>query len=148
MYAWIDNIVVGLFDSYNTHDVCELYDNLNIKIKNLSPDNILLRGNDSLYFRDYLNTEIVFIRDDLILETRKFILFHELAHALLHTNILESRFNRSCINNGKLEKQANYFAFKMLNTNVNKIDLEGMSLEQIATYIGVPYTPLAQIINL
>ncbi len=148
MYTWIDNIVLGLFDSYNTYDVYELYDNLNIKIRNLSPDNILLRGNDSLYFRDYLNTEIVFIRNDLILESRKFILLHELAHALLHTHIFETRCSRNCINKGKLERQANYFAFKMLNINFDEFDLVGMSLEQIATYIGVPYAPLAQIINL
>jgi Zn-dependent peptidase ImmA (M78 family) len=148
MYAWIDDIIWGLSEIYNTNNVYELYDILNMQIKKLEPSNILLYGNDSIYIRDYSGSELVFIRNDLSIESEKFILLHELGHALLHVDIFSAAFNRDFINKDKLEKQANYFAFKMLNIEFDKIELEGMSLEQISRCIGIPYEPLCQIINL
>ncbi|MCC5427834.1 ImmA/IrrE family metallo-endopeptidase, partial [Clostridium botulinum] len=81
---WIDNILDGLKDTYDTN-IYELYDYLEIKMIKLEPSNILLRGNESLYNRNYFGNEIVLIRNDLNLEYEKFILAHELGHALLHT---------------------------------------------------------------
>jgi Zn-dependent peptidase ImmA (M78 family) len=136
MYAWIDDIICGLSEIYNTNNVYELYDILNIQIKKLEPSNILLYGNDSIY-----------IRDDLSIESEKFILLHELWHALLHVDIFSAAFNRKFINKDQLEKQANYFAFKMLNIEFDAIELEGMTSEQISSCIEVPYKTLCQIIN-
>ena len=121
---------------------------ISIGIKKLDPKNILLCGNDSLYIRDYFDSKIVFIRNDLNRYLEKFILLHELGHALLHTDIFKAAFNIDFVNKDKLEKQANYFAFKMLNIEFDKIDLEGMSLEQISRYVGVPYKPLCQLMKL
>jgi Zn-dependent peptidase ImmA (M78 family) len=147
MYAWIDDIIWGLSEIYNTNNVYELYDILNIQIKKLEPSNILLYGNDSIYIRDYSGSELVFIRDDLSIESEKFILLHELGHALLHVDIFSAAFNRKFINKDKLEKQANYFAFKMLNIEFDAIELEGMTLEQISRCIGIPYEPLSQLVG-
>ncbi len=147
MYTWIDDVIGGLSECYNTNNVYELCDILNIKIKKLESSNILLHGNDSIYIRDYFDSEIVFIRADLIMESEKFILLHELGHALLHTDIFKAAFNRNFINKDKLEKQANYFAFKMLNLEFDEIELEGMSLEQISRCIGIPYEPLSQLVG-
>lgn len=148
MYTWIDEIVLGLQESYDTSDVYELYNFLGINIKELEPNNILLRGNDSLYARDYLDTETVYIRDDLTSELKKFILLHELGHALLHVDILSAAFNRNLLNKHKMERQANYFAFAMLNLEIDGIEMEGMTLQQIASYIKVPYEPLSHLIDL
>jgi Zn-dependent peptidase ImmA (M78 family) len=148
MYAWIDEVIWGLSEIYNTNNVYELYDIFNINIKKLESNNILLQGNDSLYIRDYFDSEIAFIRDDLNMESERFILLHELGHALLHIDIFLAAFNRKFINKNKLEKQANYFAFKMLNVEFDEIELEGMTSEQISRYIGIPYEPFVQIVNL
>lgn len=148
MYTWIDEIVLGLQESYDTSDVYELYNFLGVNIKELEPNNILLLGNDSLYARDYLDAETVYIRDDLTSELKKFILLHELGHALLHVNIFSAAFNRNSINEYKLEKQANYFAFKMLNLKFDNIEMEGMTLEQIANWIKVPYEPFLQLVDI
>lgn len=146
MYSWIDNIILGIKDSGNTNNVDELYDYLEIRIQKLEPSNILLRGNDSFYYRDFDNKEIVFIRNDLDEVMERFILFHELAHALLHTHIYEAAFNKDFINKDKIEKQANYFAFKMLNIELDEIELEGMTIEQIANVIGIPSFLLSKLL--
>lgn len=148
MYSWIDNIVLGLKESYKTDDVYEIYDELNIIIRKIEPSNILLQGNDSLYTRDYLGDEFVLIRNDLDASLEKFILFHELGHALLHVDVIRAAFNRTFINKHKLEKQANYFAFKMINLKFDSVTMEGMTLEQIAGYSKVPYDIFCEFINL
>lgn len=147
MYAWIDEIIGGLSEYYNTNNVYELCDVLNIQINKLESNNILLHGNDSIYIRDYFDVEVVFIRNDLNVESEKFILLHELGHALLHIDIFKAAFNRNFINKDKLEKQANYFAFKMLNIEFDEIELDGMSLDQISRCIGMPYEPLSQLVG-
>ncbi len=146
MYSWIDNVILGIKDNYNAINVYELYDYLYIQIHKLEPSSILLRGNDSFYYRDMNNSEIVFIKNDLTEFMENFILLHELGHALLHTHIFEAAFNKSFINLDKIEKQANYFAFKMLNIEFDEIELEGMTIDQIANIIGLPCPLLSQLL--
>ena len=40
---WLDNILEGLIDTYDTNDIYELYDYLEIKLIKLEPNNILLK---------------------------------------------------------------------------------------------------------
>ncbi|MBY6797110.1 ImmA/IrrE family metallo-endopeptidase [Clostridium botulinum] len=143
---WIDNILDGLKDTYDTNNIYELYDYLEIKIIKLEPSNILLRGNESLYNRNYFGNEIVLIRNDLNLEYERFILANELGHALLHVQTYKAAFNKNLINYGKLEKQANYFAFKLLNLELNPIEFEGFTINQIASCLEVPYESLKQLV--
>lgn len=131
--TWIDKIITGLKDTYDTSSIYELYDSLKIKIVRLEPNNILLRGNESVYYRDFMNDEIVFIRNDLNRCLEKFILSHELGHAILHTNLYCAAFNKKLLNVGKLEKQSNYFAFQLLNIELDPVEFEGFTLEQIAS---------------
>lgn len=133
MYSWINNILLGLKDTHITTNIYELYDSLEIELIKLESNNILLRGNESFYHRNFFDKEVVFIRNDLQREYEKFILAHELGHALLHTNTYEAAFNKDLINTGKLEKQANYFAFKLLGYNLDPISFEGFTIEQIAS---------------
>jgi len=147
-HIWIDNIIAGLIDTYNTNDVFELLDCLNIRIYKIDSNNIMIKNNDSLYYRDYLNNEVIFIRNDIPSNLEKFILLHELGHALLHTDIYQAAFNRKFINTGKLEKQANYFAFKLMNINFDHIDLDGLTIEQISCILGLPCNQLFEFINL
>lgn len=138
MYDWINDILEGINDTYGTNDIYELYDNLEIKIIKLDTDNILLRKNESFYNRNFFNMEVVFIRNDLHESYEKFILAHELGHALLHTNMYQAAFNKDLLNIGKLEKQANYFAFKLLDFNLDPINFEGFTIEQISSSLYLP----------
>ncbi len=145
---WIDEIIMGLIDMYGTNDIYEIYDCLDIRIVKLDKNNITLRNNDAFYYRNYLGNEIVFIRNDLLPPFEKFILAHELGHALLHTRVLTAAFNKDLINVGKLERQANYFALKLENIMFDEVELREMTLEQIASSLELPYKPLKQLVNM
>lgn len=116
----------------------ELYDYLELQMIKLEPANILLRCNEYFYYRNYFGNEIVLVRNDLNLEYEKFILAHELGHALLHTETCEAAFNKNLINTGKLEKQSNYFALKLLNLDIDPVAFEGFNIEQIASSLYLP----------
>lgn len=129
---WIDEYVDGLIEHCYSTDVYEIYDTLNIQISNINKDNYLLQGNQAMYIRNYLGLEVVFIRDDISYSYEKFILSHELGHALLHTELVQAAYNKNLVNKGKLEKQADYFAIKLLDINLDSISYEGFTIEQIA----------------
>lgn len=138
MHSWIDNIILGLKDFNDTNNIYELYKELNISIRKLDSNNILLQGNEAFYTRSFFGEEITFIKNNLCEPYEKFILAHELGHALLHPNIYEAAFNKSLINVGKLEKQANYFAFKILNIELDPVEFEGFTIDQIASSLDLP----------
>lgn len=148
MYSWIDNILIGLTETYNTSDIYELYDYLNITIIKLNFDNPLLKSNEAFYYRDYFENEVVLIRNDLDRLYEKFILAHELAHAILHTETYEAVFNKDLLNLGKFEKQANYFATKLLNLDPDSIECDYLTIQQIASCLEVPENALRQLVNL
>ena len=62
---WINDIVDGIIDMYNTNSPYELCRYLNIRIQKLEKNSYLLNGNDSIYYRNYYGHEIIFIRNDL-----------------------------------------------------------------------------------
>lgn len=138
MYSWIDNTISGLQDIYNTNNIYDLYGYLEIEIIELDSNNVLLRENEAFYNRDYFENEVVFIRNDLNLHYKKFVLAHELGHSLLHTHIYEAAFNKELLNIGKLERQANYFAFKLLNIDLDPIAFKDFTIPQIASFLYLP----------
>lgn len=148
MYTWIDTVIMGINEACCTNDVYEICNIMGIIIEKVESTSILLKHNDSLYVRDFYNREIIFIKNNLDEHLEKFILLHELGHALIHTELQQAAFNRNFINTDKLEKQANYFAFKMMNVEFDEVELEGFTLEQICRSIGVPYEPILQFINI
>ena len=135
---WIDNIIVGLTETYNTDNIYELYDFLEIQIIRLDAKNILLQGNDGFYQRNYFNQEMVSICGSLDYQYEKFVLAHELGHAILHTETSTAAFNIKLINSGKIEKQATYFALKLLNIQLDPIELDGLNIKQIANLLHIP----------
>lgn len=141
---WINNTVKGLLDVYNTNSPYDLCRYLGILIQKVNFNSFILYKKPSMYYRNYYGNEVIFIRDDLYGKEEEFILRHELGHAILHTNISSSNFN----NIGKLDRQANYFALALTGIQFDSISMEGMTLEQIASCIEVPYEPLYQLVNL
>ena len=130
--SWIDQYIDGVIDYCGSNDIFEIYNTLNIKLKKINENDPLLHGNEAIYIRDYFGVEVVFIKDNLPYKYEKFILAHELGHALLHLGVVTAAYNKGLINNGKLERQANYFALKLLDINIDKDCYEGYSFEQLA----------------
>lgn len=144
---WIDCYVTGLIEAYGTNDVYELYDCLRITINKLDPDNILLGGNEALYNRDFNNKEIVFIRNDLNRKYERFVLAHELAHAIIHTNSYIAAYDKTLLNQGKLERQAHYFALKLLNINPYNQYYMDYTIDQISCVLCIPSKYLTKVIG-
>ncbi|MBS4535608.1 ImmA/IrrE family metallo-endopeptidase [Clostridium sp. D2Q-14] len=136
-YSWIDNVIIGIIELYETKSIYELYQSLSIDIIKLNKSNVILKSSEAMYQRNFFGEEIVFIRDDLEHKYEKFILAHELGHALLHTEIITAAFNKNLINKGKLEKQADYFALKLLGINIDAVSFEGYTVEQISKALYV-----------
>lgn len=143
MYTWIDEIVLGLIDKYDTYNIYELCEAMGIEIVKLESTNMFLRAKEAYYYRDFDDNEVIFIRNNFNPLLERFILKHELGHALCHPDVLCAAYTFS--NTGKLEKQANYFALKLSNITLDEVCLNEMTLEQIACYLGIPYNVLQQI---
>lgn len=137
-FSWIGKYVDGVIEHCCSRNIFEIYDTLNIIIKRVDKDDILLQGNEAMYIRNFQGSEIVFIRDDLPYQFTKFILAHELGHAILHAEIAQAAHNSKLINKGRLEKEADYFALKLLGITFDAVDYEGFTVEQIAAAENMP----------
>ena len=137
MNKWIDSYIDGLVEYCETRDVFEIYNILDIKICKLDKNNSLIIDNEALYIRNYFGDEIVFIREDLPYKYMKFVLSHELAHAIIHTDIPIAAFNNKLINKSKFEHQADYFALKLLDIFIDKVYYDGCTFEQVAKSLCV-----------
>ncbi|KEH89576.1 PTS N-acetylglucosamine transporter subunit IIABC [Clostridium novyi A str. 4540] len=144
---WIDEIIMGLIDRYETTDPYELCEKLNIFIIKVESSNIMLHGDPSLYIRNFYGKEVIIISDNLRLQYEMFYLRHELGHAILHTHVKNS-LNKNLLNSLKLEKQADYFALKLSNIKFDKIQMYEMTIEQIASCVEIPPRALKQLVNL
>lgn len=140
---WINNIILGLIDTYDTNDPYELCKQLHINIIKVDAESPLLFGEPAIYI-NRSDDEFIYIRNDLPKSYEEFYIKHELGHAILHPGIINS-LNRNLLNIDKMEKEANYFAFKLYKIDIDKIQLQQFTLEQIASYLEVPYKPLKQI---
>lgn len=143
---WIDEIVAGLLELYKTNDPYELCDILKIQVERISLSNPMLRSEKSIYFRNFYGSEIIYIRDNLHINYERFFLRHELGHAILHPDAVCS-CNKSVINYGQMEKQANYFAFKLTDLDILPYECEGFSMNQIASYVEMPENVLHQMVE-
>lgn len=144
--SWIDEYINGVIEYCCSRDIFEIYDSLNINIKEVDKNDLLLRGNDAVYVRNFLGIEAVFIRDDLPLQYEKFVLAHELGHAILHVEIATAAYNNKLTNRGKLERQADYFAIKLLDIKLDDVYHYELTLEQIAKELYVTEDSLNYVV--
>lgn len=147
MHTWIDDCVYGLIEYYETNNVYELYNCLLIDIVKLPIGNIILQDKEAMYYRDIQGREVVYIQEGLEDQFEKFVLSHELGHAILHTDILQAAYKKCMLNFGKLEKQAHYFAVKLLDISIDPVDYKDLSSEQIARALYVVEDCLEYVIS-
>lgn len=133
---WIKNVVKGLIEVYGTDNIYDLIDCLNITIIRKSmPENI--KGK---FLRNDFGDEFIFIDSSLERENEKFILSHELGHAILHTELSVSYYTHNQLQiKSKYEIQADKFAAELLiPDNLESCEIENMTIEQLSCYFGVP----------
>lgn len=137
----IDEIVLGIIETYGTNNPYEILDAMGIGILEVDEDTPILIGKNSIFI-DTLN--VIYIRNDLNGNHKLFYLRHELGHILQHLD----EFNMLLPNEGKQEKEANYFAYKLSNITLDEIELYQMTIEQIASCIELPEKVLKQLVDL
>jgi Zn-dependent peptidase ImmA (M78 family) len=135
MNAWIKDIVIGLVETYNTNDIHTLCDYLNIAIVR-TYDN---KKPESYFIRNESGDEFIFIKSDLNPKEERYLLAHELGHAILHTGLDVAYYCIKSVNRGKLEIQADLFASELLLSNVdlNNYIIEDSTLRSVAEELGV-----------
>lgn len=141
---WIDEIVYGLIDEVGGNNVYDIISHLGIKIiKDNEKQNSLLKKCDGIYLRNFFGSEIIIIKDNL--ENEQFVLAHELGHAMLHVNYDFFMNNPLSLNNKK-EKEADYFATKLLYSSF-QIEEGIETKEQLANYLMIEESCVDYIVN-
>ncbi|MBT2293238.1 ImmA/IrrE family metallo-endopeptidase [Paenibacillus albidus] len=109
----MDELINKLIKKYKTNCPFELSRALGIHIRFMN----LGAGTKGLYYRK-LRRRFIVIHNELPLEWQRFVCAHELGHDRLHKGI--NRFfleEQSYFSPGKLERQANSFAYKLLSAD-------------------------------
>ncbi|MBW4083862.1 ImmA/IrrE family metallo-endopeptidase [Paenibacillus sp. S150] len=108
----MDEIINKLTKKYKTNNPFELSKALGIHIRFIN----LGESTKGLYYRK-LRRRFIVIHNELPIEWQRFVCAHELGHDRLHKGI--NRFfleENSYFSPGKLERQANLFAIKLLSS--------------------------------
>lgn len=134
---YIKQIVAGLIETYRTRDVYELLDFLCIALirKNLP------KGQKGKFYRNEFGDEFIYIIPGLERYEERLIIAHELGHAILHTHLNATFYTTdNLFIKNKFEVQANKFAAELLinEDELDKSEIQDMSLEQLSSYFGVP----------
>jgi Zn-dependent peptidase ImmA (M78 family) len=128
----MDELIKRMVKKYKTNNPFELAQALGIHIRFMN----LGQSTKGLYFRK-LKRRFIVIHNELPQEWQRFVCAHELAHDRLHKGV--NRFfleENSYFSPGKLERQANLFAVKLLSSSTS-IDQEE-SLQSYYSRIGIP----------
>lgn len=130
---WIKQIVEGMVEVYETRDIYELLDLLEITLIRKK----LINHKKGSFLRDIFENEIIFISNDLSNDEEKIIIAHELGHLILHTHLSTSYYSENyLLNKDQLEVQANKFAAELLiPDNVNIYECE--TIQELACYLKV-----------
>lgn len=140
---WIDDIITGLKEEYEGLNLSDVIEELGISLIRLKAKMAPLNGHDALYIRCLDDRELIYLRDDLG-PMEPYVLAHELGHAILHPELAEAYYS-SLQNKGKLERQADYFAIRFLDLEIDPRDYEGFGIEQLAKALYVKEEALKYI---
>lgn len=117
-----------------TNDVFELVDYFNIEV--IETD----LGVSTLGMYRYIKrNKFIFLNNDLEHYQKKFVLAHELGHAILHSDLncffLEKK---TLYLKNKFEIEANKFAVELLVSDDDLKELEGYTIEQMSAILNIP----------
>lgn len=132
MRIYIKNKVENLINTYNTTNPIDIVKELDITLIHAP------LGSIWGMYKYIKRNKTIYINSDLGEFEQRFVLAHELGHAVLHPK--STCFFTNTLNSNKLKKEyeANIFASELLITDIDKLWLRGYSLNQLAAYYNVP----------
>lgn len=130
---WIKQIVEGMIEFYETRDIYELLERLEIVLIKKK----LASGEKGRFLRNVFNDEYIYVSETLSEYEEKMIIAHELGHLILHTDLSTSYYTENhLLNKDQIEVQANKFAAELLIPDDIKIS-EGITTKELACYLEV-----------
>lgn len=123
----IDYIVEGLIESVGSSDLKDIISSLDIKL-------ITKNGITTQYIKRKDGKQIIYLDTSLPEEIKPFVLAHEIGHAVLHDEEI-IQYSPFDIVRTKVEREADYFAFKLLCKSIDPI--YNFTAEQYAKMLGV-----------
>ncbi|MFM1539305.1 ImmA/IrrE family metallo-endopeptidase [Helcococcus bovis] len=139
---WIDEIVAGLIENIGSNNLDDILSELQIYKFIVEPDNSILQDNQAVYQRvgDF---ECIYVANDVL--NKDFVIAHEIGHAILHVDEMMMFYN-PLLNKGKLEREADYFATRLLYSNL-EIEEGIETYEQLANMLGIKEKDVKYIVN-
>lgn len=128
----VKNIVDGLCQKYKTNDPYQLADALGIQIHFYNLGRI--RG----YYYMAHKVKLIYLHNDLPDHLTRFVLCHEIGHAIMHPRTCTPFLQTTLFSVDKLEVQANKFASELIIQDVNLMEHWDYTIDQWATYYGLP----------
>lgn len=134
MNEYIKRVVENLRKKYNTKCPFSLADYLGILL-------VIQPMGKTLGMYKYINrNKVIFLNSNLNENKKRYVLAHEIGHAVLHTKSSCFFTNTKNLNKLKKECEANLFAAEFLinNENIDFFYIKEYSTEQLASYYKVP----------
>jgi Zn-dependent peptidase ImmA (M78 family) len=130
----VRDIVIGLIELYETNDVFELCDYLNIEI--IEKENLKF---ESYFNKNSYGDEFIYIDTNLDIKKKRELIAHELGHAILHTDLAVAYYNNSLLNKPKIEREANEFAAELLvqDEDLHSCIFDNQTVEELAYCLEV-----------
>lgn len=132
----IEEIVAGIYETYDTLNPFEICQCLDIKIIKSS----LGKDIKGFFQRTPEGYEAIHINSQLDDNEKKYICAHELGHAILHTDISLGYFIENSLQiKNKYEIQADKFAAELLiGPEINDEQYRDMNIKQLSSIFCVP----------
>ncbi|CUQ09953.1 Predicted Zn peptidase [Clostridium paraputrificum] len=131
---YIKRVIENLKNKYKTTCPFEITKDLGITLI------VAPLGNVWGMYKYIKRTKVIYLNESLNEYEKRFVLAHELGHAVLHPKSTCFFTDTKNLNKIKKEHEANIFAANFLidTIDVDKSYLEGYSINQLAAYYKVP----------
>lgn len=122
----INQIVNNLIEEVGSKELKDITDYLNIKV--------ITRPGITTEYINKNNKKIIYIDTNIHEELKEFVIAHEIGHAVLHDAEI-MQYSPLLISKTYVERQADYFAFKLLGKNID--ETYDYTSSQYAKILGV-----------
>lgn len=131
----IDDTIKKLINNAGSSDLYDIISYLDINIKTYQGKSFYCQLNDRKY---------IYLDNNLVENIKPFVLAHELGHAVLHKEEIY-HYSPLSINKTSTEREADYFAFKILGKSIDPtLDY---TISQYANLLAVSEDTIKYIMN-
>lgn len=128
----IRSVVDKLCRKYKTRNPYELADALNIILQYGD-----MKGVRGFYLYDS-RIKLIYLSNSLPEHTERFVLAHEIGHAVLHKQSCAPFLQSTFISVDKMEIEANKFASELVITDSELLELPNYNIAELAAFYGLP----------